>query len=63
MQQKLLVRRFWRPEDISWDLAYRTSFEEIFADAGPEVAVALDDVIGTCSVLDTPSDGQLGKQS
>lgn len=60
LQASVLVKRFWRPEDICWDLAYSTSFEEIYADAGPDVAVSLDDVVGTCSVLQATPEQPLG---
>ncbi|KAK9839548.1 hypothetical protein WJX84_003539, partial [Apatococcus fuscideae] len=60
-QNKVLVKRFWRPEDISWDLAYKTSFEEIYADAGPDLQVSLDDIVGTCTVLQDTSIQQPGR--
>ena len=48
--QRVSVKRYWRPEDISLDLAYRTDFEEIFADAGPALDVSMEDIVGTCSI-------------
>jgi DNA (cytosine-5)-methyltransferase 1 len=45
------LQRFWRPEDISEDAAYRaTSFYEVYA-GDEELTVDIDDVVGPVKVL------------
>jgi DNA (cytosine-5)-methyltransferase 1 len=47
----LTVRRFYRPEDISQEQAYKAaSFYEVYA-SEEELSVSVDDVVGRCRVV------------
>lgn len=47
----ITVQRFWRPEDISEDVAYRAvSYYDVYA-GEEELAVDIDDVVGPVSVI------------
>lgn len=45
-----LLRRLWRPEDISRDAAYKASFSEVYSSEEQQL-VELDAIVGKCSVL------------
>lgn len=47
----LTLRRFYRPEDVSRDQAYRAaSFHEVYA-SEEQVTVGVEDVVGRCTVV------------
>ncbi|PSC75867.1 DNA (cytosine-5)-methyltransferase 1-like [Micractinium conductrix] len=47
----LTVKRFWRPEDISADQAYKAaSYYEVYA-SEEELSVSVEDVVGRCRVV------------
>lgn len=50
--KRVEVRRFYRPEDISQEQAYKASFHEVYAST-EKMTFDLDEVIGPCTVLPT----------
>lgn len=46
----VVVKRFWRPEDISADKAYAADWWEVYA-SDEEKSISLDDVLSKCSVV------------
>lgn len=50
IQMQVTLRRFYRPEDISRDVAYNAEFTDLY-ESQETLAVALDDVVSKCSVL------------
>lgn len=47
---QVMLRRFYRPEDISRDSAYTAEFTDVY-ESEETLAVPLDDVVSKCSVL------------
>ena len=51
---RVTLQRYYRPEDISRDQAYRASFREVFSSAQEET-LDVDDLIGRCTVVTAAS--------
>lgn len=47
---QVTLRRFYRPEDISRDIAYSAEYTDVY-ESKETLAVPLDDVVSKCSVL------------
>jgi hypothetical protein len=47
---QVTLRRFYRPEDISRDIAYAAEYTDVY-ESKETLAVPLDDVVSKCSVL------------
>ena len=47
---RVTLQRYYRPEDISRDQAYRASFREVYSSAQEET-LDVDDLIGRCTVV------------
>ena len=46
---RVTLQRYYRPEDISRDQAYRAGFREVYSSAQEEI-LDVDDLIGRCTV-------------
>ena len=47
---RVTLQRFYRPEDISRDKAYRAGFREVYSSVQEET-LDVDDLIGRCTVV------------
>ena len=49
MPSKVEVLRFYRPEDISQEQAYRSGFWDVFA-SSEKLCISIDSIVGHCKV-------------
>ena len=57
---KVEVLRFYRPEDISQEQAYRSGFWDVFA-SSEKLCVSIESIVGHCKVaVDAPEGESLG---
>ena len=47
---RVTLQRYYRPEDISRDQAYRAGFREVYSSAQENI-LDVDDLIGRCTVV------------
>ena len=51
---RVTLQRYYRPEDISRDQAYRAGFRELYS-SPPEETLDVNDLIGRCTVVPAAS--------